>query len=451
MTNKKNLISLFAGAGGLDLGLEQAGFTTKVANEIDPQACETLRKNKILCNLSSNEVDDFISDSLSQPCLKRLSEIDKKLFFTRIKTHIHKQKHLQECTVLEGDIRGIPSEIFSSAIIGDELFCIAGGPPCQPFSKAGKQKSLDCTKNGALFFEFVRLVRDLRPKWFLFENVKGITFTKTDVVYQYCEKCDTNNLPPFSVRQNFSIEEESIPCLKCGGENTSWNVQNEAGGSLKIIFNEFEKLGYKCSYKVLNAADFGAPQIRERLIIIGSRDGVDFKWPKPSHSKPSKIKQQQEMFVDDKLKPWNTMYDAIWPGIHPIYGKFDKGKAKLWVKNVVRPHDEPVTWNFDRPSPTIGAHQGAKLAFAPEGVPEKQLFRQQWTTKGRRQGDTPPVAVEHQYLSDEELLKIQTFPASWYLHGTRMQRAFQIGNAVPPLLGNVIGKAILMAEENNDS
>jgi DNA (cytosine-5)-methyltransferase 1 len=449
MTKKRNLISLFAGAGGLDLGLEQAGFTTKAANEIEPQACETLRKNKILCNLKSNEVEEFINESLSQPCLKRLSDIEKKLFFKRIKTHKHKKKHLQECSVIEGDIRDIPSEKFQS-FIDDDLFCIAGGPPCQPFSKAGKQKSLDCTKNGDLFFEFVRLVRDLNPKWFLFENVKGITFTKTDVIYQTCNICSAENLASFSLRQNFSNNEKPDPCVECGSKETSWKVRNEAGGSLKIIFNEFEKLGYKCTHKVLNSADFGAPQIRERLIIIGSRDGVEFKWPKSTHVKPRKLKQQ-EMFSDDGLKPWVNMYETLWPGSHPIYGEFDEDKARLWVKNVVRPHDEPVTWRFDRPSPTIGAHQGAKLAFAPNGVPEKQLFRQQWATKGRKQGDTPPVPVEHQYLSDEELLKLQTFPASWYLHGTRMQRAFQIGNAVPPILGKVIGEAILSAELNNDN
>ena len=450
MSQKKSLISLFAGAGGLDLGLEQAGFTTKVANELEPQACETLRKNKILCNLNNDEVEDFILESLDQPCLKRLTEIEKKLFFRRIQTHKRKEKHLQECSVIEGDIRKIPSNEFI-ALIDDELFCIAGGPPCQPFSKAGKQKSLDCTKNGDLFFEFVRLVKDLKPKWFLFENVKGITFTKTDVIYQCCNKCNAESLAPFDVRQDFSNQERAHACAQCGSHDTSWSVRNEAGGSLKIIFNEFEKLGYKCSYKVLNAADFGAPQIRERLLIIGNRDGSNFEWPKPTHAKPNKINQQKEMFLDDGLKPWVTMYDALWPGTHPVYGEFNKEKARLWVKNVVRPHNEPVTWNFDRPSPTIGAHQGAKLAFAPNGIPEKQLFRQQWFTKGRKQGDTPPVPVEHQYLSDEELLKLQTFPASWYLHGTRMQRAFQIGNAVPPILGKVIGEAILAADKTNDN
>src|SRR5437763_2883658 len=99
----------------------------------------------------------------------------------------------------------------------------------------------------------------------------------------------------------------------------------------------------------------------------------------------------------------------------------DKAKAVLWVKNVVRPHDEPVTWSLDRPSPTIGAHQSAKLAIAPDGVPEEQLLRQQWHILGKRQRDLPPVPVTHEYLSDVELLKLQSFPEYWYLFGTRMQ------------------------------
>lgn len=446
MNNKRTLISLFAGAGGLDLGLEQAGFITKVANELEPQACETLRKNKELCNLNSAELDDFIEKSLSQRCFNRLTEKEKELFFSRIKKHKNKEKHLQESTVIEGDIRKIESSTFSDILSGEELFCIAGGPPCQPFSKAGKQKSLDCTKNGDLFFEFVRLVSDLTPKWFVFENVKGITFTKTDVIYQNCRSCNSEILASFDIRQNFENNKDPINCMECNSSDTSWVIKNEAGGSLKIIVNEFKKLGYRCSFNILNAADYGAPQIRERLFIIGSREGKEFIWPKPTHAKPKKIEIQKSLFEDKELQPWVTMRDAIWKDTHPIYGEFDHKKAKLWVKNVVRPHDEPVTWNFDRPSPTIGAHQGAKLAFTPNGIPEKQLFRQQWATKGRRQGDTPPVPVEHEYLSDEELLKLQTFPAWWYLHGTRMQRAFQIGNAVPPILGNVIGTAIILSE-----
>lgn len=448
MKKERTLISLFAGAGGLDLGLEMAGFTTVVANELEEHYCETLRKNKELCNLTNGGVNVFIERAIQQKCFSSLTDKEKKLFFERLKRNERQTKFLQCANVIQGDIRTIASETFKQNLHGKDLFCIAGGPPCQPFSKAGKQKSLDCTKNGDLFYEFVRLVKDLSPKWFLFENVKGITFTKTDVIYQNCSNCNMTLIAPFKVRQDFANLKDEYVCENCGNNNTEWVTKNEPGGSLKIIFNEFQKLGYKCSYKVLNAADFGAPQIRERLIIVGNREGKEFKWPCPTHSKKTHENGQTSLFEESiQKKPWVTMYEAIWKDGHYHYGKFDDNQARLWVKNVVRPHDEPVTWTTHRPSPTIGAHQGAKLAFAPNGVPEKQLFRQQWSTKGRKQGDTLPVEVEHKYLSDEELLKLQTFPDWWYLHGTRMQRAFQIGNAVPPILGKVIGEAIIKSEE----
>lgn len=451
MTQKRTLISLFSGAGGLDLGLEQAGFITKFANELDPQACETLRKNKELCNLEKIELDKFVKISLEQKCFNRLTQVEKDLFFKRINQHANKEKYLQEANVIEGDIRTLSSQDLSKYLNDEELYCIAGGPPCQPFSKAGKQKSFDCTKNGDLFYEFVRLVSELQPKWFIFENVKGITFTKTDVIYHTCSSCNASKIAAFEIRQDFENLKSGFSCPDCGSLDIEWIVKNEPGGSLKIIFHEFEKLGYKCSYKILNAADYGAPQIRERLFIVGSREGKEFYWPEATHKKTNGTAVQQDLFLTNDTKPWVTLYDSLWPGFHPFYGQFNKEKAKLWVKNVVRPHDEPVTWNFDRPSPTIGAHQGAKLAFAPDGIPEKQLFRQQWATRGRKQGDTPPVEVEHQYLSDGELLKLQTFPEWWYLHGTRMQRAFQIGNAVPPILSKAIGEALIQSEESYDN
>ncbi len=450
MQSNKSLISLFTGAGGLDLGLEQAGFNTKVAIEIEPQACETLRQNKMLCTLSDSGKRKFINESLNQKCLKNLNDLERKRFFSRITEHRIGELYLQDCHVLEGDIRNMSSADLSKRLGGDEPFCIAGGPPCQPFSKAGSQKSLDCTKNGDLFFEFVRLVSDLQPKWFIFENVKGMTFTKTDVLYESCQNCSSLELAAFEIRQDLDRHKNQKHCLACGSKNTEWQVRKEPGGSLKIIENEFKKLGYKCTNRVLNAADYGAPQIRERLFIVGSREGINFEWPFPSHFNPRRQSSQQDMFTSvSNLKTWVTMRDAIWPSVHPKYGTFDPELAKLWVKNVVRPHDEPITWSFDRPSPTIGAHQGAKLAFAPQGVPDEQTYRQHWATKGKKMSDTSPVHVEHEYLTDHELLKLQTFPGWWYLHGTRMQRAFQIGNAVPPVLAKAIGQAIISSENLN--
>ena len=446
---QRTLISLFAGAGGLDLGLEMAGFTTRVANELEPHACETLRRNREIAGAEGRQLEAFIADALKQRCYNGMDGEQRGKLFARMKSKAA-SNCLKDAEILEGDIRQIPSSTFARLLSGDELFCIAGGPPCQPFSKAGKQKSLDCTKNGDLFFEFVRLINDLKPKWFVFENVKGLTFTKTDVVYIACKKCGEETVAPFRVRQDFQCgDTRPLPCPKCMSKRTGWNVVSERGGSLKLILNEFRSTGYACDTAVLNAADFGAPQIRERLFIVGNIDGKRIEWPTPTHAKViSTAEGQGQLFSSStrELKPWVSVGEALWGDGHPEYGHLPEATATLWVKNVVRPHDEPVTWALDRPAPTIGAHQGPKLAIAPHGVPDEQLYRQQWHTLGRRQGHTAPVFVEHCYLSDEELLALQTFPRWWYLHGTRMQRAFQIGNAVPPILGKAIGDAILKSE-----
>jgi DNA (cytosine-5)-methyltransferase 1 len=218
-------------------------------------------------------------------------------------------------------------------------------------------------------------------------------------------------------------------------------------GTLEIIQNEFARVGYRCVSEVLNAADFGAPQARQRLFIIGSRDGERIDWPRPDYIDRNSIGDRLPTLFDraEPKQPWRTVNEALYRRGHWRYGSLDLSKAVLWVKNVVRPHDEPVTWTLDRPAPTIGAHQSAKLAIAPHGVPEQQLLRQQWHVHGRRQGDTKPVHVEHEYLTDEELLQLQTFPTRWYLFGTRMQRAFQIGNAVPPILAKKVGGKISSA------
>jgi DNA (cytosine-5)-methyltransferase 1 len=320
---------------------------------------------------------------------------------------------------------------------------IAGGPPCQPFSRAGKRESVK-SATGRLFKEFVRIVADVRPRWFLFENVKGLIITKTPLAFVNCKDCKKDFATRFDDWERLHNEKvKTVKCYHCGSTKTNVTWENKAGGSLEIIKKEFESIGYKCSYKVLNAADFGAPQSRERLFIIGTRENENFTWPDPVYAKPTKDTENL-LFDLEKLKPWRTMREALWPNGHWKYGKLGK-EAVLWVKNVVRPHDEPVTWLLDRPSPTIGAHQGAKLALAPFGVPQAQIERQQWHTLGHRQGDTPPVNVEHEYLTDSELLTLQTFPDRWYLHGTRMERSFQIGNAVPPALACAIGRAIITA------
>lgn len=439
------LISLFTGAGGLDLGLEEAGFHTLIANEIEPHACESLRQNQILSRLPPGQFDAWFSQKLAQRCYKGAPKSLGDGMRIRLQKNLSCRNYLRDAKIVERDIRALSAE--EVLALGDakkgEVTLIAGGPPCQPFSRAGKREAVK-TETGKLFKNFVRMVDEIRPRWFLFENVKGLTMTKAPIAHVHCRECCEINLVSFDDWENLQTEPgKAITCGRCFSQKTTVTWQDKAGGSLDIILREFTCLGYKCYHKILNAADFGAPQTRERLFIVGSRDGEYFDWPRPTHGKVLR-EQEATLFDIQDILPWRGMCDALWPNGHWRYGRLGK-EAVLWVKNVVRPHDEPVTWQLNRPSPTIGAHQGAKLAIAPKGVPTAQLARQQWHTLGRRQGDTPPVFVEHEYLTDLELMRLQTFPDNWYLHGTRMERAFQIGNAVPPVLAQAVGSAITAA------
>src|ERR1022692_906942 len=395
----------------------------------------------------------FRDHVLSQRCYSASPTTETAVLRRRLLSALSDaESYLNHSDIVERDVSLLPADEVLSRIgmKRGQLDLIAGGPPCQPFSRSGKREMVDCDK-GQLFMQFVRLVDGIRPRWFVFENVKGLVIHKADVASLQCSKCGTVSISDFEARDQLKdATTHPHKCKKCGhtGDDHSVIWDNRRSGSLDIIKNEFQRLGYKCISRVLNAADYGAPQIRERLFIIGSRDDESLNWPEPTHGNGTKLLGDTLSLFDEiapPLAPWRTLNEALYVNGHWHYGPLDEQRAVLWLKNVVRPHDEPVTWKLDRPAPTIGAHQSAKLAIAPLGVPEDQLARQQWHVIGRRQGDTDPVFVEHEYLTDEELLKLQTFPVSWYLHGTRMQRAFQIGNAVPPVLARAVGSAIMQA------
>lgn len=442
MCKNYTLFSLFSGAGGIDIGLEQAGFSTLLVNDIENYACETLRQNKNLNNVNEDNYHEWIEKTIiNQKCYKKNKDEIKENLLSKLKSR-KGATVLNNANILEGDIRKFTSNFIYelTKIKKGDLTLVAGGPPCQPFSRAGKRETVE-SDNGKLFLEFIRIVKDFQPRWFLFENVKGLAQSKTDIKKILCKKCQFEKIIPFEFRDNEDIYIKNFECPYC--HSSDIKIQNNivAGGSLEIILNEFRRTGYKCEYKILNTADYGVPQNRERIFIIGSRDNESFNWPSKTHSKQTA--ESQLGLLDYQNKPWVTVKDVLWKEGHPIFGTIDYKKAVLWVKNVVRPHDEPVTWPLARVSPTIGAHQGAKLAYAPYGVPEQQLLRQQWHTLGRRQKDLPSVDFPHAMLTDEDLLCLQTFPSWWYLHGTRMQRAFQIGNAVPPLMAKILGKNII--------
>ena len=429
----KKAISLFSGAGGLDIGVETAGYQVRCAVEINQYAARTLEMNRWLSTASKIDFDDWFQREGALP-YKSWSPEAVAQVKRRISKGVGRHAHLSSCTVFNRDIRSVTSEELAAtaALAKDDLELLFGGPPCQSFSRAGQRLAVD-DERGQLFLEFVRIANDLRPRRIVFENVKGLIQTKANVWRVICRTCGFDEVPPFNADADLPQDKSTaIACTKCRSKKTQWKVDRmKSGGSLDWIQSAFERIGYTTAAFLLNAADFGVPQRRERVFLVGTRDGEDLMMPRPS------------IFGDQHRTLWTTLFsepnpDHEWP--------LDPSRAVLWVKNVVRPHDEPVTWPLTQPAPTIGAHQGAKLAIAPRGVPEEQLLRQQWHLHGRRQGDTAPVAVDHSYLSDRDLLLLQTFPESWYVAGTRMERAFQIGNAVPPLLAHHVVRALSTGE-----
>lgn len=195
-----NILSLFSGCGGLDLGFERAGFDIPVANEFDPSIYETFKVN-------------------------------------------HPKTHL-----VEGDVRQITKENILSFVNG-EIDGIIGGPPCQSWSEAGSLKGIEDAR-GQLFFDYIRLLQELRPKFFLAENVSGMLADRHSVA-----------------------------------------VQN--------ILNLFEQSGYDVSLTLVNAKDYGVAEERKRVFYIGFRKDLDvnFRFPKGSTTE------------DDKKL---TLRDIIW-------------------------------------------------------------------------------------------------------------------------------------------
>lgn len=208
------LISLFSGAGGLDIGFGQAGFETAVMVEYDPACCRTLRKN------------------------------------------------MPNTPVIEGDINQITTrEILDAAGLKPlEAALVIGGPPCQSFSLAGKRMGMDDPR-GMLVLQFIRVVRESLPMAFVMENVKGMTNWEKGKA------------------MDAIMTEATMPISYKGKIYT-----------------------YQVKYQVLNAADFGAPQFRERVFIVGNRIEKDFCFPPKQYGPPGN---------QDGLRPYVTVRDAI--------------------------------------------------------------------------------------------------------------------------------------------
>lgn len=292
-----------------------------------------------------------------------------------------------------------------------EIDIIVGGPPCQAYSTVGKRLIDD--PRGKLFQEYYRVLKEFNPKLFLFENVKGL-------------------------------------------------LSMQDGELLKTIISLFESLGYKVKYKLLNAADYGVPQIRERVIIIGSKLKTEFEYPEPTHYNP----EDENNLFKNSLKPYLTLEEAIsdLPFIKTNEESFEYASEpqnefqKLMRKNAPKKlmdHSSPK--NNDK---LVKIMESLPDGGTPEDLPEslrptsgfKNTYCRLWwkrpSTTITRNLSTPsssrcihPKAPRP--LTTREGARIQCFPDDYQFYGSRGDRNLQIGNAVPTFLSNALAKAIL--------
>lgn len=344
-------VDLFSGAGGLSIGAEMAGIKIKFAVEKDPHAAETFAFNH------------------------------------------------REAKVIEDDICEVDPNDHAD---DQEVFIVFGGPPCQGFSTSNTKTRNTGNTNNKLFKEFLRFVKELKPRWFLFENVEGIT-------------------------------------------------SYEKGKTVKTIKSLFEKLGYSTKEKVLVASDYGVPQDRNRFIMVGNRIGVDFEFPD---------KLDRKVTVGEALADLPVLHngDQFFELPYTLtleqcsdYVRIMRGEQDFASQNYVSRNQSYVLERYKY----IG--QGQNWKAIPDHL-MKNYSNKNNCHSGiykRLHADKPSVVISnyrknmliHPYqdrgLSVREAARLQSFPDDFVFKGSLSHIQQQIGNAVPPLLAKAIFEKIL--------
>jgi DNA (cytosine-5)-methyltransferase 1 len=319
-----------------------------------------------------------------------------------VRTILHNRPNLPvfDCSIV--DVTG--KELKKSGKFGrSTVSLVAGGPPCQAFSVFGNRLGIEDAR-GQLVFEFIRIIEETRPKTFLMENVRGLL--SMAIVPNNSE-----------LKKNKKIPKEYF----------------EKGSLLHKIFNEFNALGYHVDCFVVNSVNYGAPQIRERVLLIGNRFGYSTSFPEPRYSNRP----------EDKLPPFKTLGDAISPEsgfIDPCPEVMNFSPRKLKYLSMIP--------------------EGGNWRSLPEDI-QKESMGKSWYLKGGRSAywrklsyafPSPTVVTmpnhagtsmchpkELRAITVGEAAAIQEFPSSWEFQGTTTAKFRQVGNAVPTRLGKVAG------------
>lgn len=345
---KPKVISLYTGAGGLDYGFEAAGFDTAVALEMNHDSCETLRANR-------------------------------------------------RWAVIERDILQVPSEeiLKVGGLKKGQAAVLIGGPPCQPFSKAGYWSKGDALRlddpRAATLGAYLRVLEDTTPAAFLLENVEGLAYRGKD---------------------------EGLRLLLDAIEG----------------INKRTRSRYRPRFEVLNAADYGVPQLRKRVLMVAARDGTELEFPRPTHADPTIA--QESLF--EHLPAYRTAWDAL-ADVGPDADE-DVAVRGRWAELLPSiPEGHNYLWHTDRMGglPLFGWRRRywSFLLKLAKNQPS-------WTVQAQPGPAVGPFHWQNRRLSMRELARIQTFPDDVRVTGSRTEVQRQIGNAVPSLLAEVVARQI---------
>ena len=344
-------ISLFSGIGGLDFGFEAAGFTTRVALELDRTSCRTMRLNR-------------------------------------------------NWAIIEGDINKVTSaEVLQAAKLKvGEADMLIGGPPCQPFSKAGYWSKGDSLRlddpRADTLTGYLRILRDAQPRAFLLENVYGLAYQGKD---------------------------EGLRHILDGIEQ----INREVGTN------------YKVTWRVVNCAEYGVPQLRERVFLIGSRDGREFRFPEPTHTKATNL--EADLF--STKAPFRTAWDAMGglppPDATELESLQPGGKWGDLLPSI--PEGENYLWHTDRSggTPLFGwrTRYWSFLLKLSKRLPS-------WTVQAQPGSAIGPFHWDSRRLTFAELCRLQTFPEDLIVDCGRTEMQRMLGNAVPSLVAEVLAREI---------
>jgi len=388
-----NCFELFAGCGGLGYGFHKEGFNIVVANELEDNIAVTYKHN------------------------------------------------FPETNVIVGDItkKDIKSKVYTN-FENKDCDVILGGPPCVAYSMSGHRNSRD--PRGQLFKDYVEFVEKLKPKVFVMENVKGILTILHDKPQLNAEEkkladeyyaLEEEKLKLEAIKKQLSVNNKkpnSIPVVrnkrlmkevKAKIKNMKKDIQKFRMNVTDIIINTMKDLGYNVQMKLLNSANYGVPQKRERVIFVGVRNDINkkFQYPVETHNKDG---------TDGKLK-WISVREAI-DDLKDLPEDADK------LQQIYTQHRQPFIEKIKNTEIGTSVLKKYSEAFY-RCYPDRPS-----NTVKENHGGVFVHYEKNRVMTPRELARLQSFPDDFVFKGTKSSMLIQLGNAVPCGLANAIAKEV---------